>query len=141
MHRGGEVSLDISADLIELSRTPVVVVSAGVKSILDVQRTLEVLETYSVPTGTWKSDEFPAFFSPMSGVKSPARFDSALDVAAAYLACRNLGMSCGMLVVSEGFDSHRMSRDRRLLTILLRVRRFQIIIRLVKMLRLQYKRC
>ncbi len=100
MHRGGELSLDISADLFELSRTPVIVVSAGVKSILDVQRTLEVLETYGVPTGTWKSDEFPAFFSPTSGVKSPARFDSADDVASAYLACRSLRMSCGMLVVS-----------------------------------------
>jgi len=99
VHRGGELSLDISADLIELSRTPVIVVSAGVKSILDVQRTLEVLETSGVPTGTWKSDEFPAFFSPMSGVKSPARFDSALCVASAYLTCRDLGMSCGMLVV------------------------------------------
>ncbi|KAL3764590.1 hypothetical protein ACHAWU_001498 [Discostella pseudostelligera] len=104
VHRGGELSLDISADLIELSRTPVVVVSAGVKSILDMERTLEVLETYGVPTGTWKSDEFPAFFSPMSGVKSPARFDCALDVAAAYLACRNLGMSCGMLVSVPNHD-------------------------------------
>ncbi len=100
MHRGGELSLDISADLIELSRTPVIVVSAGVKSILDVRRTLEVLETHGVPAGAWKSDEFPAFFSPMSGVISPARFDNALDVASAYLASRSLGMSCGMLVVS-----------------------------------------
>ncbi len=100
VHRGGEHSLDISADLLELSRTPVIVVSAGVKSILDIRRTLEVLETNGVPTGAWKSEEFPAFFSPMSGVDSPARFDSALDVASAFLACRSLGMSCGMLVVS-----------------------------------------
>ncbi len=52
MHRGGELSLDISTDLIELSRTPVVVISAGVKSILDVKRTLEYLETFGVPVGT-----------------------------------------------------------------------------------------
>jgi pseudouridine-5'-phosphate glycosidase len=100
VHRGGELSLDISTDLIELSRTPVVVISAGVKSILDVKRTLEYLETFGVPTGTWKSDDFPAFFSPISGVKSPARFDSARDVASAYFAGKHLGMSNGILVVS-----------------------------------------
>jgi len=100
VHRGGELSLDISTDLIELSRTPLVVISAGVKSILDVKRTLEVLETYAVPTGTWKSDEFPAFFSPQSGVQSPSRFDSADDVASAYLIGKELGLENGMLVVS-----------------------------------------
>ena len=100
MHRGGELSLDISTDLIELSRTPVIVVSAGVKSILDVKRTLEYLETLAVPTGTWKSDEFPAFFSPMSGAKSPTKFENAVDVASAYLTGKELGLSSGMLVVS-----------------------------------------
>ena len=101
MHRGGEHSLDISTDLIELSRTPVVVVSAGVKSILDVKRTLEFLETFAVPTGTWKSDEFPAFFSPISGVKSPSKFDNAMDVASAYLTGKELGLTSGLLVVRE----------------------------------------
>lgn len=100
VHRGGEKSLDISTDLIELSRTPVVVVSAGVKSILDVKRTLEVLETFAIPTGTWQSDDFPAFFSPISGVKSPIKFDNATDVASAYLIGKELGMTNGMLVVS-----------------------------------------
>lgn len=104
MHRGGELSLDVSADLIELSRTPVVVISAGVKSILDIKRTLEVLETFSVPTGTWRANEFPAFFSPKSGVASPARFDSAMDVASAYLVGRELGMSNGMLVAVPNDD-------------------------------------
>ncbi|KAL9180194.1 hypothetical protein ACHAXT_008164 [Thalassiosira profunda] len=103
VHRGGENSLDISADLIELSRTPVVVVSAGVKSILDIKRTLEVLETFSVPAGTWQSDEFPAFFSPKSGVASPARFDNAEDVASAYLAGNELGTN-GMLVAVPNHD-------------------------------------
>ncbi len=76
------------------------VISAGVKSILDVKRTLEYLETFGVPVGTWKSDDFPSFFSPISGVKSPARFDSASDVAYAYFAGKQLGMSNGILVVS-----------------------------------------
>lgn len=104
VHRGGEISLDISTDLIELSRTPVIVVSAGVKSILDVRRTLEVLETFAIPTGTWKSWEFPAFFSPISGVKSPARFDDSMDVASAYLTGRDLGLTNGMLVAVPNND-------------------------------------
>ena len=62
VHRGAEITMDISADLIELSRTPLVVVSAGVKSILDIRKTLETLETYSVPTASFQTSEFPAFF-------------------------------------------------------------------------------
>ena len=73
VHRDGENSLDISADLTELGRTPVIVVSAGIKSILDIARTLEVLETNAVPVVSYQTDEFPAFFSPHSGVTSPAR--------------------------------------------------------------------
>jgi len=104
VHRGGELSLDISTDLIELSRTPVIVVSAGVKSILDVKRTLEVLETFGVPVGAWQSDEFPAFFSPSSGVKAPSRFDDAMSVASAYISGRELGMDSGMLVAVPNRD-------------------------------------
>ena len=98
VHRNGETSMDVSADLIELSRTPVVVISAGIKSILDIGRTLEVLETNSVPCISWQADEFPAFFSPHSGVNSPARMDSAEDIAAAYWAAQSLDMSSGMMV-------------------------------------------
>lgn len=90
--------MDVSADLTELSRTPVVVVSAGIKSILDIPRTLEVLETNSVPTVAYQTDEFPCFFSPTSGIKSPARVDSAEEVAFAYWAARQLQLSHGMLV-------------------------------------------
>ncbi len=104
VHRGGELSLDVSTDLIELSRTPVIVVSAGVKSILDVKRTLEVLETFGVPVGAWQSDEFPAFFSPESGVKAPSRFDDAMGVARAYISGRELGMDSGMLVAVPNHD-------------------------------------
>ena len=104
VHRGGELSLDISTDLIELSRTPMIVVSAGVKSLLDIKRTLEYLETFGVPVGAWKSDEFPAFFSPTSGCKAPSRFDDAMSVARAYVSSRTLGLSSGMLVAVPNHD-------------------------------------
>lgn len=71
VHRGYEHTMDVSADLEELSRTPVAVVSAGVKSILDIGRTLEYLETKGVPVLTYKSQNFPAFFSASSGLPSP----------------------------------------------------------------------
>ena len=96
--------MDVSTDLVELSRTPVVVVSAGVKSILDIRKTLEVLETYAVPTGVWRSNEFPAFFSPQSGVRAPARFDSAEEVASSYLKGLDLGLPSGTLVAVPNED-------------------------------------
>jgi Uncharacterized enzyme involved in pigment biosynthesis len=104
VHRGAETTMDISADLMELARTPVVVVSAGVKSILDIQRTLETLETNGVPTVAFGVDEFPAFFSPRSGVLAPARVESATEVARAYLASLELGLSNGMLVAVPNND-------------------------------------
>lgn len=104
VHRNGEISMDVSADLTELGQTPVVVVSAGIKSILDIGRTLEVLETNSVPTVGWKTDEFPAFFSPYSGVSCPARVDNAETVAQAYWAARALRLPQGMLVAVPNHD-------------------------------------
>lgn len=104
VHRNGEVSMDVSADLTELGQTPVVVVSAGIKSILDIARTLEVLETNSVPTMGWRTNEFPAFFSPHSGVNCPARVDDAETVANAYWASRVLGLSQGMIVAVPNHD-------------------------------------
>ena len=89
--------MDVSSDLTELSRTSTVVVCAGVKSVLDVGRTLEVLETLGVPVcslGTW---EFPGFFSE-SGCRSPGRVESVEEAARAFLALRGLGMGCGMMV-------------------------------------------
>ena len=67
VHRGGETTLDVSADLVDLARTPLLVVCAGAKSILDIPRTLEVLETQGVAVLGWRTDEFPAFFSRSSG--------------------------------------------------------------------------
>jgi pseudouridine-5'-phosphate glycosidase/sugar/nucleoside kinase (ribokinase family) len=105
VHRNGHVTMDVSADLTELSRTPVVVVSAGIKSILDIGRTLEYLETMGVPTVSYQTDEFPAFFSPHSGVDSPARMDDADSIAKAYWVARELGLSHGMLVAVPNNDS------------------------------------
>jgi pseudouridine-5'-phosphate glycosidase/sugar/nucleoside kinase (ribokinase family) len=98
VHRHGENSMDISADLIELSRTPVVVVSAGIKSILDIRRTLEMLETYGVPTIGYQTDEFPAFFSSTSGFPTPMRMDHPSEIATSYHVARQLGAKHGFLV-------------------------------------------
>jgi pseudouridine-5'-phosphate glycosidase len=76
VHRGAQRSFDISADLTELSATAVAVISAGVKSILDIGLTLETLETLGVPVLTYGTDDFPAFYSRVSGFASPLRADS-----------------------------------------------------------------
>ena len=115
VHRGAEITMDISADLIELSRTPLVVVSAGVKSILDIRKTLETLETYSVPTASFQTSEFPAFFSPTSGIRSPMRVDSAEEVANAYLESLNLGLPSGMLVAVPNYDPAGANVERVIL--------------------------
>ncbi|KAL3317163.1 hypothetical protein Ciccas_004196 [Cichlidogyrus casuarinus] len=81
VHRGAESTFDISSDLVALSQFPMAVVSAGVKSILDIPKTLELLETLSVTVATHASDEFPAFFTSKSGVKSPGRVDSPAEAA------------------------------------------------------------
>ncbi len=98
VHRNGELTMDVSADLTELARTPVIVVSAGIKSILDISRTLEALETHGVPVVAYRTDEFPAFFSPRSGIPTPARMDDPALIAAAYWAARDLNLSHGMMV-------------------------------------------
>jgi pseudouridine-5'-phosphate glycosidase len=81
VHRGAETTFDISADLTELAETPVAVVSAGAKSILDIGRTLEMLETLSVPVIAYRSDAFPAFYSRESGFAAPVRLDTPLEIA------------------------------------------------------------
>lgn len=82
VHRGAETSMDISADLTELSRTPVLVVCAGAKSILDLNLTLEYLETQGVPVLGWQTDEFPAFYVHHSGRYLPHRVDDVAMIAA-----------------------------------------------------------
>jgi pseudouridine-5'-phosphate glycosidase len=103
VHRNGENSMDISADLLELSHTPVIVVSAGIKSILDIGRTMEVLETHSVPTLGWQTNEFPAFFSPKSGV-SCLSVDDADMVSRIFWASRTMKLPQGMLVAVPNHD-------------------------------------
>ena len=100
VHRGGEVSMDVSADLTELSRTEVAVISAGVKSILDIGRTLEVLETLGVPVVGYGTDEFPSFFSRSSGLRTPMRLDTPQEVAGLMRATWGLGLGCGISIAN-----------------------------------------
>lgn len=100
VHKGAEHSFDISADLNELSRTPVTVVAAGAKAILDIPKTLEVLETNGVPVIVYGADEFPAFWSRSSGLPAPLRMDRADDIAKAFRARQLLGLSGGQLVAN-----------------------------------------
>jgi pseudouridine-5'-phosphate glycosidase len=98
VHRGGESSMDISADLGELGRTPVTVVCAGPKSILDVGRTLEALETGGVPVVAYGSDEVAGFYSRSSGYRAPLRVDTPEAAAALINNQRALGLDGGVLV-------------------------------------------
>jgi pseudouridine-5'-phosphate glycosidase len=100
VHRGAEHSFDISADLQELARTPVTVVAAGAKAILDLPKTLEVLETLGVPVIAVGQDAFPAFWSRDSGLPAPLRLDAAGEIAAAHATRRALGLPGGQLVAN-----------------------------------------
>jgi pseudouridine-5'-phosphate glycosidase len=100
VHRGAETSFDISADLLELAQTPVTVVAAGAKAILDLPKTLEVLETQGVPVIAFGQDDFPAFWSRSSGLKAPLRMDSAAQIAAAHRMRATLGLPGGQLVAN-----------------------------------------
>jgi pseudouridine-5'-phosphate glycosidase len=99
-HRGAETSFDISADLHELAATPVTVIASGAKAILDLPKTLEVLETLGVPVIAFGQDDLPAFWSRTSGLRAPLRMDSAADIAAAHLMRVRLGLSGGQLVAN-----------------------------------------
>ena len=100
VHRGAETSFDVSADLRELAETPVSVVAAGAKAILDLPKTLEYLETLGVPVIAYGQDDFPAFWSRSSGLKAPLRMDSARDIAAAHRMRARLGLPGGQLVAN-----------------------------------------
>jgi pseudouridine-5'-phosphate glycosidase len=100
VHRGAQETFDVSADLTELSITGVAVVSAGVKSILDIGLTLETLETLGVPVLGYRTDEFPAFFTRSSGFPAPMRVDSPQEVAAVMGAQWDLGLAGGLAVVN-----------------------------------------
>ncbi|GGS36081.1 pseudouridine-5'-phosphate glycosidase [Deinococcus knuensis] len=100
VHRGAERSMDVSADLLELAQTDVCVVSAGVKSILDIGLTLEVLETHGIPALTLGSEEFPAFYSRQSGFKAPLTVATPDEAARVLKAKWDLGVSGGVMLAN-----------------------------------------
>ena len=106
VHRGAETTFDISADLEELGRTPVAVVCAGAKAILDIPKTLEVLETHGVPVIGWKTDDFPVFYTRKSGHKLDHRFDDTEKLADMLKLHFDLGMGGALIAnpVPEEFE-------------------------------------
>lgn len=100
VHRGAEKTMDISADLTEMSQTNVAVVSAGVKSILDIGLTLEYLETLGVPVVTFGSPDFPSFYSRKSGFKSPLHLSSPTEIAALLKAKWDMGLNGSVLIAN-----------------------------------------
>jgi len=100
VHRGADQSFDISADLQELAQTPVTVVGAGAKAILDLPKTFEVLETLGVPVIAYGQDVLPAFWSATSDLAAPLRMDTADDIAKAQITRRAMGLSGGQLVAN-----------------------------------------
>lgn len=111
VHRGGEASMDISADLEELGRTPMAVVCAGAKSILDIGRTLEYLETKGVAVIGYGTDEMPAFYTRSSGFRVPNRLDSPEAIAGALRVQLDMGLSSAMLVVNPIPPEYSMDRN------------------------------
>ncbi|SDE11561.1 pseudouridine-5'-phosphate glycosidase [Limimaricola pyoseonensis] len=100
VHRGAEQSFDISADLQELAKTPVTVVAAGAKAILDLPKTFEVLETLGVPVIAYGQDVLPAFWSATSDMPAPLRMDSAAEIARAQRMRGAMGLEGGQLVAN-----------------------------------------
>ena len=110
VHRGAEVTMDISADLEELAQTPVMVVCAGAKSILDLGLTLEYLETHGVPVIGYGTDELPAFYTRKSGFGVDYRVDSPAELAAMFRAQRDIGYKGGMLVTNPIPEEYSMDK-------------------------------
>jgi pseudouridylate synthase len=112
VHRGAAQSFDISADLQELARTPVAVVCAGAKSILDLGLTLEYLETHGVPVVGYRSDMLPAFYTRDSGHRVPHRLDSAEAIARVLHIQWSLGLPAGVVVANPIPEAHALPRER-----------------------------
>lgn len=111
VHRGVTETMDVSADLDELARTDVAVVCAGVKSVLDIGRTLEYLETKGVPVVGFRTDSLPAFYTVSSGFPVDYRVDTAAEVAAALNVKRETGLSGGMVVANPIPVEHALDDD------------------------------
>ena len=108
VHRGAETTMDISADLEELGQTPVMVICAGAKSILDLGLTLEYLETKGVPVIGYGTEELPAFYTRKSGFGVDYRLDTPAELAAAFHAQREMGLKGGMLVTNPIPEEYSM---------------------------------
>ncbi len=112
VHRGAEVTMDISADLEELARTPVMVICAGAKAILDLNLTLEYLETKGVPVIGYRTEELPAFYTRKSGLRVDYRIDTPEELAAAFRTKQEMGLVGGMLVTNPIPEEYSMDADR-----------------------------
>ena len=112
VHRGAETTMDISADLEELARTPVMVICAGAKSILDLGLTLEYLETKGVPVIGYGTEELPAFYTRHSGYRVDYRIDTPEELASAFKAKLEMGLSGGMLVTNPIPEEYSMNPER-----------------------------
>ncbi|MBP5636247.1 MAG: pseudouridine-5'-phosphate glycosidase [Bacteroidales bacterium] len=110
VHRGAETTMDISADLEELSRTPVMVICAGAKSILDLGLTLEYLETKGVPVIGYGTEELPAFYTRKSGFRVDYRVDTPEELASAFKAKQEMGLGGGMLVTNPIPEEYSMDK-------------------------------
>ena len=108
VHRGAQTTMDISADLEELAQTPVMVVCAGAKSILDLGLTLEYLETHGVPVIGYGTKELPAFYTRKSGFGVDYELDSPQELAAAFKASMDMGLKGGMLVTNPIPEEYSM---------------------------------
>ena len=111
VHRNDETTFDISQDLIELSRTPLIVVSAGVKAILDIPKTLEYLETIAVSVVGYQTNEFPAFYSRSSGSKLTAQFNNPIEIANTFRAHCELGLKSALLVANPVPKSNEIPKN------------------------------
>ena len=100
VHRGAENTMDISADLDEFTKTPVMVICAGAKAILDLNLTMEYLETKGIPVYCYRTDELPAFYTRNSGIRAPFRADSARELADIWKAKTELGIQGGFIVAN-----------------------------------------
>ena len=111
VHRNANETMDISADLTEMEQTSVAVVSAGIKSILDIELTLEYLETKGIPVVTYGQDDFPSFYSRKSGFNSPLRLDTVDDIAAMINTKWLLGLNGAVLVANPIPSEQEIAAD------------------------------
>ncbi len=112
VHREAQRTMDISADLDEFTKTPVLVVCAGAKAILDLNLTMEYLETRGIPVFCYQTDELPAFYTRRSGIKAPYRADSPEELASIWNAKRELGIQGGFIVANPIPEQYSMDPER-----------------------------